>query len=315
MTGSMVATRYLPPPVVHARLTVRIGCRLIFRTAVPTPVLLHLQPLAENGQVVVDEHVSVGESLELEPVVRRDYVQGLRCTLPPGTTEIRHDALVDVPNVPDRQGIEEASALAPEHWPPELFHYALPSRFCESDRLADFAWATFGHLPPGWPRLRAVSDWVHRNIEYRFGSGAPDLSAWEVFQRRYGVCRDFAHLTIALCRALNLPARYASGHLPDIGFQDPGTPMDFHAYAEVMLGGRWFPVDARYNVPRIGRIKICHGVDAAECAFSTAYGRVELLHFEVWAYQIEPGTVELGDPVDLSKRLDGTVETRLRLQA
>ena len=111
-----------------------------------------------------------------------------------------------------------------------FLRYTLPSRYCDSDKLMNFAWNHFGQIPHGLPRVQAICDWVHNNIEYRFASGRPDLSASEVIERRYGVCRDFAHAAIALCRAFNLPARYVTGHLPDIGYVDPGTPMDFHAY-------------------------------------------------------------------------------------
>jgi transglutaminase-like putative cysteine protease len=131
-----------------------------------------------------------------------------------------------------------------------------------------------------------------------------------VIERRYGVCRDFAHAAIALCRTFNLPARYVTGHLPDIGHIDPGTPMDFHAYFEVYLGQDWFTFDARYNIPRIGRIKLAHGADAVDGAFATIYGQANLTHFEVWAYQVYPGQVSVGDPIDLSKRLDGTEMVR-----
>src|SRR6201999_3226225 len=122
---------------------------------------------------------------------------------------------------------------SPADVPPELLRYTLPSRYCDSDKLLSFAGQQFGHLTPGKDQVQAVCDWVHANIEYRFGSGSPELSAHDVFQRRHGVCRDFAHLVVALCRALNLPARYVTGHLPDIGYIDPGSPMDFHAYAEI----------------------------------------------------------------------------------
>jgi transglutaminase-like putative cysteine protease len=123
-------------------------------------------------------------------------------------------------------------------------------------------------------------------------------------QRGYGVCRDFAHLATALNRTFNLPARYVAGHMPDIGFPDPENHMDFHAYAEVFVGGQWFTTDARFHVPRIGRIKIAHGMDAVDCAFSTIYGSATLSYAKVWAYQVERGTVGVGDPLDLSKRLD-----------
>jgi transglutaminase-like putative cysteine protease len=135
-------------------------------------------------------------------------------------------------------------------------------------------------------------------------SGRPDLSAWDVLQRGYGVCRDFAHLAVALNRTFNLPARYVTGHLPDIGFPDPEGHMDFHAYGEVYIGGNWHTTDARFHVPRIGRVKVSCGFDAVDGAFSTIYGAANLVHFEVWAYQVARGTVAVGDPIDFSVRLD-----------
>jgi transglutaminase-like putative cysteine protease len=174
----------------------------------------------------------------------------------------------------------------------------------------DFAWTKFGHAANGVERVRAICDWVHHNIEYRYGSGSPFISAWDVVERGYGVCRDLAHVGVALCRTFSLPTRYVSGHVPDIGVLDPGSPMDFHAYFEVFLGGHWHTFDARYNVPRIGRVKIAHGMDAIDSAFSTIYGEATLTEFQVWAYQIERSQVRVGDPVDLSKRLDGTAELK-----
>jgi transglutaminase-like putative cysteine protease len=175
----------------------------------------------------------------------------------------------------------------------------------------NFAWELFGKTTQGLQRVQAICDWVHNNIEYRTLSGRPDLSASEIIERRYGVCRDFAHTAIALCRTFNLPARYVTGHLPDIGYVDPGTPMDFHAYFEVYLGQEWITFDARYNIPRIGRIKVAHGMDAVDGAFSTIYGQANLTHFEVWAYQVNPLQVTVGDAIDLSKRLDGNKMVRL----
>jgi transglutaminase-like putative cysteine protease len=201
--------------------------------------------------------------------------------------------------------------LAVGELPFELLRYTLPSRYCDSDKLLNFAWSQFGQVPHGLARVQAICDWVHKNIEYRFASGRPDLSASEVIERRFGVCRDFAHAAIALCRAFNLPARYVTGHLPDIGFVDPGTPMDFHAYCEVYLGREWLTFDPRFNVPRIGRVKVAHGSDAVDGAFATIYGEANLSHFEVWAYQVNPGQVSVGDPVDLSMRLDGAQTVRL----
>jgi transglutaminase-like putative cysteine protease len=174
----------------------------------------------------------------------------------------------------------------------------------------DFAYAQFGQIPQGLLRVKAICDWVHEHIEYRWGSGSPHTSASEVLVQRFGICRDFAHLAIAFCRCFNLPARYVTGHLPDVACQDAGGAMDFHAYFQVYFGGRWNTYDARFNVARIGRINIACGFDAVECAFSTLYGAARLSWFNVWNYQVDPAEVKLGDPVDFSKRLDGTPTLR-----
>jgi len=227
--------------------------------------------------------------------------------LAPGQNCFRHDAIVAVSSLPDNQGLPPAAALAPDALPPELLRYTLPSRYCDSDKLANFAWEKFGAVENGLPRVDAISRWIHDNIEYRYMSGRPDLSAWDVLQRGYGVCRDFAHLAIALNRTFNVPARYVTGHLPDIGFPDPHNHMDFHAYAEVYLGD-WYTTDARFHVPRIGRIKLSCGSDAVDGAFSTIYGGATLTYFQVWAYQVARGTVGVGDPLDFSRRLDNRRE-------
>ena len=225
--------------------------------------------------------------------------------LVPGRNEINMDAFVNVSSLPDDDGKYDTPVPVNE-LPMDAMRYTLPSRYCDSDRLKDFAWNLFGHVSHGLERVRAISNWVHSHIEYRSCSGSSEISASEVIARGFGVCRDFAHVTIALCRAFNLPARYVTGHLPDIGCTDPSTPMDFHAYAEVYVGRRWYTVDARFNVPRIGRIKVSHGLDAVDVAFSTIYGEATLEYFLVWAYQVDPTQVSLGSPIDLSKRMDGT---------
>jgi transglutaminase-like putative cysteine protease len=290
-------------------LTVRVGCRLAYETTVPTPVLFVLRPRLEGRVLVMRENLSFGIG---QPSYEFQDSHGnitYRSTFMQGRNEILHDALVAVSSLPDSR--EVAGQVVPVgQLPSELLRYTLPSRYCDSDKLMDFAWNHFGQTTHGLPRVQAICDWVHQNIEYRFMSGRSDLSASEVIGRRYGVCRDFAHAAIALCRAFNLPARYVTGHLPDIGYFDPGTPMDFHAYCEVYLGQDWLTFDPRYNVPRIGRVKVAHGSDAVDSAFTTIYGQASLTHFEVWAYQVNPQEVSVGDPVDLSKRLDGTTTVR-----
>ena len=290
-------------------LTVRVGCDFVYEATAPTPVLLVLKPRIDVRQVIREEKLSFGPSLP--PHEFEDYHGNItyQTVLQPGRNEIRHDAIVSISSRPDNDGMHE-EPVPVEELSPELLRYTLPSRYCDSDKLLDFAWYHFGQVPHGIPRIQAICDWVHENVEYRFGAGRPDTSASEVIHQRFGVCRDFAHTAVALCRAFNLPTRYVTGHLPDIGYVDPGTPMDFHAYFEVYLGKNWYTFDARYNVPRIGRVKVAHGLDAIDGAFSTIYGAARLTYFEVWAYQVNPEQVSVTDPIDLTKRLDGNVEIR-----
>jgi transglutaminase-like putative cysteine protease len=291
-------------------LTVRVGCHLVYETTAQASVLFVLKPRPERRVQIMQEKLSFGNGLPSHEFQDSRGNITHRSMLRPGRNEARHDALVAVSSLPDSRELQ-GNIVPVEKLPTDLLRYTLPSRYCDSDKLMNFAWNQFGQIPHGLPRVQAICDWVHNNIEYRYGSGRPDLSAAEVIARRYGVCRDFAHATIALCRAFNLPARYVSGHLPDIGYDDPGSPMDFHAYCEVYLGQEWLTFDARYNIPRIGRIKVAHGTDAVEGAFATVYGEAKLTHFEVWAYQVDPRQVSVGDPIDLSKRLDGKQETIL----
>ena len=290
-------------------LTVRVGCHLTYETTVQTHVLFVLRPRLEGRVLVMQEKLSFGIGL---PSYEFQDTHGnitYRSMFMPGRNEVWHDAIVAVSSEPDNRDVP--NWLMPvSQLPPEVLRYTLPSRYCDSDKLMNFAWNNFGQVQHGLPRVQAICDWVHNNIEYRFMSGRPDLSASEVIERRYGVCRDFAHAVIALCRAFNLPARYVTGHLPDIGYTDPGTAMDFHAYCEVYLGNEWLTFDARYNIPRIGRVKVAHGADAVDGAFATIYGEATLTHFQVWAYQVNPNQVSVGDPIDLAKRLDGNQTLR-----
>jgi transglutaminase-like putative cysteine protease len=295
---------------VPLNLSVRVGCRVVYETTVQTPVLFVLKPRLEGKVLVMQEKLSFGIGLPSYEFQDSHGNITYRSSLMPGRNEICHDAIVAASSLPDSRELS-GPILPVGQIPFELLRYTLPSRYCDSDKLMDFAWKQFGNIPHGLPRVQAICDWVHNHIEYRYLSGRADLSASEVIERRYGVCRDFAHAAIALCRTFNLPARYVTGHLPDIGFIDPGTPMDFHAYCEVYLGNEWMTFDPRFNIPRIGRVKVAHGADAVDGAFATIYGEAKLAHFEVWAYQVNPLQVSVGDPIDLSKRLDGTATGRL----
>jgi transglutaminase-like putative cysteine protease len=290
-------------------LTVRVGCHIVYQTSAPTAILLVLKPRHDANQSVLQQQLTFTPQV---PFFHFEDTHGNltdRAVLQPGENIIHHDALVSVSSLPDNT--EPTGLPVPVYLlPPETLRYTLPSRYCDSDKLLNFAWKQFGHIPNGYERVQAICDWVHNNIEYRFGAGSSVISASEVVLQRFGVCRDFAHVAIAFCRAFNIPARYVTGHLPDIGRIDPGTPMDFHAYFEVFLGHHWSTFDARFNVQRIGRVKVAQGLDAVDGAFSTIYGEAQLKWFEVWAYQVNPAQVSVGDPIDMSKRLDGTVAVR-----
>jgi transglutaminase-like putative cysteine protease len=291
-------------------LTVRIGCRLVYDTVQPTPIFLIVRPRTdESNQTILSESLTFRSEHVSEQFLNEQGNVTHRWTLAPGQTVVVHDALVQVSSLPDSHNFKKFSVPIQEITPATL-RCTLPSRYCDSDKLLVFAAQQFGYLVNGVDKVIAICNWVHANISYVTMSGRPDLSASEVMARGYGVCRDFAHVAIALCRAQNLPARYVTGHMPDIGCFDPGTPMDFHAYFEVYLEHEWRVFDARFNVPRIGRVKIAHGLDAVDGSFSTVYGPAQLTSFNVWAYQVNPALVSVGDPVDLSLRLDGTPQIR-----
>ena len=292
-------------------LTVRVGCSLAYEVSGTASLLLNVKPRRDGNHIVLAEGLTLGDGLAPEVYADWHGNQFQRVTLAPGSNYFRHDAIVAVPSRPGDQDPQGARPLAPSEMPAHILRYTLPSRYCDSDKLVNFAWQEFGKVEHGWPRVQAISRWIHENIEYRYLSGRGDLSASDILARGYGVCRDFAHLAIALNRTFNLPTRYVTGHLPDIGFPDPEGHMDFHAYGEVYLGGRWYTTDARFHVPRVGRITVSYGLDAVDGAFSTIYGGATLSYFQVWAYQVERGAVGVGDPLDLGLRLDNKWEIQL----
>jgi len=290
-------------------LTIRVGLEFVYRATQPTPILLLIRPRLDPTQHIEKEQLSFDPHVTMEEHedIHGNLVQ--RFILPAGDLRVRHDAFVSVPSAPENLGALDAPIPIGE-LPFPLLRYTLPSRYCDSDTLRDFAFEKFGQVPHGLRRVQAICDWLHRNIEYRWGSGSATTTASQIIAQGFGVCRDFAHAAIALCRSFNIPARYVVGHLPDVAFQDSGAPADFHAYFQVFVGGRWLNYDARFNVPRIGRIRISSGLDAVDGAFSTLYGAAHLTWFSVWAYQVDPAEVDLGDPIDLSKRLCGTPTLR-----
>jgi transglutaminase-like putative cysteine protease len=170
--------------------------------------------------------------------------------------------------------------------PPEALVFLLASRYCDSDRLIDLAWTLFGQTSPGWPRVQAICDFVHGHIAFGYAHASVTRTAAEAYEEKRGVCRDYAHLAIAFCRALNIPARYCTGYLGDIGTPPPYPPGDFAAWFEAYLGGQWHTFDPRNNVPRIGRVLLARGRDAADVAITTTFGPNTLISFRVWTDEI-----------------------------
>jgi len=238
-------------------------------------------------------HEPVEERLEFIPATpyerRIDSFgnQLLVLTAPTGSLRIRYDALVDISRAKDELR-PELQTTPITQLPGDVLGYLWPSRYCQSDLLIDRAWSLFGHVPDGWARVQAVCDWIHEHIQYGKGSTSATGSQ-EVLEQGRGVCRDFALLGVTFCRALNIPARYVCGYLPDIEVEPPDVAMDFHAWFEAYLDGEWRTFDARHNVPRIGRVLIAVGRDAADCAWSTSFGNARLTAFSVVADEVPAG--------------------------
>jgi len=224
--------------------------------------------------------------LVVEPQVRvNEYTDtfGNRCArliAKAGRMRFRSDGLVEDSGEPDRQ---ERNAEQQEIYelPDEALCFLLPSRYCEVDRMLDLAWQLFGNTPPGLARVQAVCDFVHQHIRFDYLQARSTRTAYEAYHERVGVCRDFTHLAIALCRCLNIPARYCTGYLGDIGVPVSEDPMDFSAWFDAYLGGEWLTFDARNYTPRIGRILMARGRDAADVALLTAFGPSRLVQFTV----------------------------------
>jgi transglutaminase-like putative cysteine protease len=196
------------------------------------------------------------------------------------------EAFVEDCGLPDLQ-VPAAPQAVVQDLPSETLLFLLPSRYCEVDsELKDVSWTLFGHFAPGWARVQAICDYVHRHVQFDYARARNTRTAWDVFKEQVGVCRDFMHLAITFCRCLNIPARYCTGYLGDIGVPPAASPMDFSAWFEAYVGGQWYAFDARNNTPRIGRILMARGRDAADVALTTVFGENSLVEFRVWANEV-----------------------------
>jgi transglutaminase-like putative cysteine protease len=272
----------------HRVISIKIGYNIALGLKAPTAIIyvLHVHPSRASDLVTP-------ERFRIEPILPMDeYIDGFgnrcgRVNAPAGTVRFLNDAMIRDPGEPDvfvpDEIQHEVTSL-----PLDTLAFVLPSRYCEVDsELLDFAWTTFGSTRLGWPRVRAICSFVHEHIQFDYMQARANRTALEVFRERVGVCRDFTHLAITLCRCLNLPARYVTGYLGDIGVPATPGPMDFSAWFEVFLGQRWYTFDARHNARRIGRVVIGRGRDAGDVPITMAFGMHTLEHFEVITEQVE----------------------------
>jgi transglutaminase-like putative cysteine protease len=260
----------------------QVGCSFVYDAEVPTPAIFQVQP-GRSPQVQV-----VTEAWTAEPdAPLRSYTDlyGNPCTrvvLPAGRSSFRYDAEVDVPSGTEDVDVD-AREVAPVGLPDDTLIYTLPSRYCLPDVLGDEAWSRFGSVAPGYRRVQAICDHVNSHLTFQYGSTGPLSTSDDVNRSRFGVCRDFTHLAISFCRALNIPARYVFGYLPDIDVAVKQVEMDFAAWMEVWLGDRWWTFDPRNNLPRKGRVLIGRGRDASDVAMATTFGRPTLVSMTVRA--------------------------------
>ncbi len=254
-------------------------------------MLLAMYPhLLNNRRMIGSDHIRTEPEASVEEYTDALGNRWARLQVPSGATTLWSDCIVEDTGRPD-----EFNWNARQHeiadLPVEALAYLTASRYCESDELIERAWDLFGATPPGWARVQAISNWVHNHVIFGYRFGRPTKSAIDVLREGTGVCRDFAHLFIALCRAINIPARYASGYLSDIGAKAESAS-DFCAWSEVFLEDRWYVFDARHNTPRIGRILMVRGRDAADVAMMTAFGNYLLTHLKVWTDEIDESLSE-----------------------
>ena len=267
-------------------MQIQVGYELIYDCPQPTPMILTLNiHFTRISDVVVPDYLVIQPSTPIS-----GYRDGFgnwctRIVAPQGEMRISANSIVNDTGQVDLV-VPSAEQHPVEELPEETLVFLLGSRYCETDHLSQIAWNLFGNTPTGWGRVQAICDFVHQHITFGYQYARATKTAWEAFNERVGVCRDYTHLAVTFCRCMNIPARYCTGYLSDIGLPLPYSPMDFSAWFEVYLDGRWYTFDARNNTPRIGRILIARGRDAADVAISNTFGPNTLTGFKVWAEQV-----------------------------
>jgi transglutaminase-like putative cysteine protease len=273
-------------------MQIKVGYDISYEVWAPTAMvlMLHIHP-SRAADIRVPEQLRIEPGVPMEEFTDSFGNRCVRIVAPPGEVRLTCEAVVEDSGLPDPI-CEGAEQHPTEQLPVETLPFLLGSRYCETDKLAETAWRLFGHIPTGWARVQAVCDWVHQNVTFGYHFARSDKSALEVFHEKQGVCRDFTHLAVTLCRCLNIPTRYVTGYLGDIGVPPVPFPMDFSAWFEVYLGGQWHTFDARHNRRRIGRIVMARGRDATDVALTTTFGRHALRNFQVWTDELPAAAIE-----------------------
>jgi transglutaminase-like putative cysteine protease len=264
----------------------KIGYALSYEVLQPTPMILNLNVHhSRAGDLIGGDNMSTDPRVPL--ATYRDGFGNLctRLVAPPGRIRISSDALIYDTGLPDPV-VRNAQQIGVNQLPEDTLVYLLQSRYCDTEKLSNIAWNLFGNTPPGWARVQAVCEFVHGHLTFGYPFARATRTAFEAYEECKGVCRDFAHLALAFCRCLNIPARYCTGYLGDIGVPPVDAPMDFSGWFEVFLDGGWYTFDARHNVPRIGRVLIARGRDAADVAISMTFGPCTLQSFRVWTDEV-----------------------------
>jgi transglutaminase-like putative cysteine protease len=274
-------------------MLIRIGYEIVFDIPAPVPILLVLSTHPDRaGTIRRPGRLRVEPEVPIEEFTDSFGNTCGRIVAPPGQLRLWDDAIVEDSGLPD-EFAPHAIQHPVQDLPPDVLPFLLPSRYCEVDRLSDIAWNLFGQTPEGWGRAQAICTWVHGHVTFGYEFARPTKSAYDVYEERRGVCRDFTHLALTFCRCMNIPARYATGYLGDIGVPLSDSPMDFSGWFEVYLGGRWYTFDARHNSPRIGRVVMARGRDAVDVALTTSFGTSGLVKFVVWTDEVGPETLSL----------------------
>ncbi len=267
-------------------MQMRVGYEIVYDCPQPTPMILTLQiHFTRISDIIVPDHLITKPSIPIKAY--RDSFGNWcnRIMAPKGRIELSTDAIINDTGEPDPVNTE-AQQHPVQALPDDTLLFLLGSRYCDTDLLSEAAWDLFGQAGSGWSRVQAICDFVHNSITFGYEHARPTMTAWQAFNERKGVCRDYTHLAIAFCRCMNIPARYCTGYLSDIDVPPPYGPPDFAAWFEAYLDGHWYIFDPRNNAPRIGRVLIARGRDAADVPISNSFGPNTLQNFKVWTEEI-----------------------------